>query len=259
MKNELWYASSTHTPVVGHRGIRSRYPENTLISFDAAIRLGVDMIEFDINVTKDGIPVVIHDATIDRTSNRSGAVRDYTLKELKSFDFGSHLHEVFRGEQIPSLEEVLALASPKKDLLFNIEIKDMTEEAVDKTVAAVKSFSLEERVVIASFDGAILRYTKATYPFLRCQGFPGRFMKNFTENTYDCMFGMGIPITWKSCTEESIRRDILFAKERSILAWLFCADTEENVLRCVKNGCDNITGNDPAVALNVLRTLGKHH
>ena len=83
-------------------------------------------------------------------------------------------------------------------------------------------------------------------------------MKNFTEETYDCMFGMGIPIYWEDCSDETLKQDVSFAKSRGILAWLFCADTEEGVRRCVDYGCDNITGNNPEIALNTLRKIGLH-
>lgn len=256
---DLWYARADHIPVLGHRGIKAKYPENTLVSFEAAIDLGVDLIEFDINITKDGETVVIHDNTIDRTSDHQGLTRDYTLAELKSFDFGGWFDEKYKGTQIPTFREVLELATSKSDtLLFNVEIKDMTHECVDKTIAMLHEFGIEERTVIACFNAEILRYTKSAYPHMRLQGFPGRHMKEFTEKTYDCMFGMGIPISWKSCTEESIAADVAFAKERGILAWLFCAETEEAVLKCVKYECDNITGNDPEVALTTLRKLGLH-
>ena len=99
MKN-LWYASENHIPVLGHRGIAAKFPENTLPSFEAAIDLGVDLIEFDINVTKDNELVVIHDNTIDRTSDRQGLTIDYTLAELKTFDF-SYGKEAFKGVTIP--------------------------------------------------------------------------------------------------------------------------------------------------------------
>lgn len=256
--NDLWQPRPDHIPVLGHRGICARYPENTLISFEAAIRAGVDLIEFDVNITKDGVPVVIHDNTIDRTSDHEGLTRDYTLEQLKTFDFGSHKDAAFAGTPIPTLDEVLTLAAPHEDLALNVEIKDMTEECVDKTVAALRRFDLCERAVIACFDAAILRLVKAKYPYMRCQGFPGRHMQNFTEDIYDCMFGMGIPIHWKSCTEPSIAADIALARDKGILRWLFTADTEELVERMVTLGTDNITGNDPEVALNYLRTHGLH-
>ena len=258
MTKDLWHARADHIPVLGHRGIRSRYPENTLLSFEKAIELGVDLIEFDVHKTADGELVVIHDRDIARTSDHEGPVRSYTLAELKSFDFGSHLDEKFRGIAIPTLREVLTLAAPYEDLLLNVEIKDMTHDVVDDTIAMLGEFGLHERCVIASFDAEIIRYTKKTYPKIRTQGFPGRYMENFTEETYDCMYGMGIPIGGASCSDESIRADVELARSRGILAWLFCADTEEDVRRCVAYGCDNITGNDPEVALTTLRKMGLH-
>lgn len=257
-EDRLWYADKDRIPVLGHRGIKSKFPENTLVSFKNAIDLGVDLIEFDVNMTKDGMLVVIHDNTIDRTSDHKGLTRDYTLEELKSFDFGSYFDDKFRGTQIPTLKEVLTLAAPYKHLLLNVEIKDMTHETVDATVSMIHEFGLGERSVIACFDAEIIRYLKKAHPEMRAQGFPGRYMQNFTEETYDCMFGMGIPISWGNCTEEIIKADVAFAKSRGILAWLFCADTEEDVNKCISFGCDNITGNDPEIALAVLRSLGLH-
>lgn len=255
---DLWYKKEHHIPVLGHRGIAMCYPENTIPSFEAAIQAGVDLIEFDVNVTKDGHLVVIHDNTIDRTSDHKGRTRDYTLAELKSFDFSYRFPE-YKGVQIPTLEEVLTLAAKAPDtLLLNVEIKDMDHSTVDATVAMLHRFNLAERSVIACFDAEIIRYTKASHPKMRCQGFPSRDMKNFTEETYDCMFGMGISIHGKDVTDDRIRQDVAFCRERGILAWLYCADQEVDVRRCVDFGCDNITGNDPRIALKVLREMGLH-
>jgi glycerophosphoryl diester phosphodiesterase len=255
---DLWFANEHHIPVLGHRGICAKYPENTLPSFEAAIDLGVDLIEFDVNMTSDGHLVVIHDNDIRRTSDHEGLTRDYTLAQLKTFDF-SNGKPGFAGVQIPTLREVLELVVRKSDtLLLNVEIKDMHHETVDQTIAMLHEFDLAERSVIACFDAEIIRYTKTAHPEMRTQGFPGRYMKNFTEDTYDVMFGMGIPITWKDCSEEQLLSDMAFARSKGILCWLFVADTEENVRLCVEHGTDNITGNDPEVALTVLRSMGKH-
>ncbi|MBR2453890.1 MAG: glycerophosphodiester phosphodiesterase [Clostridia bacterium] len=261
MIENLWYASKNRIPVLGHRGISAKYPENTIASFEAAIDAGVDLIEFDINVTKDGELVVIHDNDIARTSDREGLTRSYTLSELKSFDFGypQRFGESFKGYQIPTFREVLELVKCKSEtVLLNVEIKDMDHETVDKTIAMLREFGMDECSVIACFDAEIIRYTKSTYPSMRCQGFPGRYMKNFTEETYLCMFGMGIPIGAKDSTDEQIRADIELARSRGILAWLYTADTPEKVKLCVDYGCDNITGNDPEVALSTLRDMGLH-
>lgn len=261
MEKNLWYAGEHHIPVLGHRGISAHYPENTLPSFEAAIDLGVDLIEFDINVTRDGQLVVIHDNDIARTSDHAGLTRDYTLAQLKSFDFGypAKFGDLYRGYQIPTFEEVLALVKRKSEtVLLNVEIKDMHHQTVDDTIALLHRFGLEERSVIACFDAELLRYTKAAYPHMRCQGFPGRYMSNFTEDTYQCMFGMGIPIGGQNRTEEEILSDVAFARAQGILAWLFTCDTPETVQACVRYGADNVTGNDPAVALSTLRDMNLH-
>lgn len=254
---DLWHARKDHIPVLGHRGICAKYPENTIPSFQAAIDLGVDLIEFDVNQTSDGELVVIHDNTIDRTSDHTGRTRDYTLAELKSFDFGCKAGAAGQGYTIPTLREVLTLAAPYEKLLLNVEIKDYAQDTIDRTIAMLHEFGLAERSVIACFDAEVLRYVHKAHPEMRTQGFPGRYMHNFTEETYDCMYGMGIPIG-KNTTEELIAQDVAFARSRGILAWLYVADTEENVRRCVKYGADNITGNNPEVALTVLREMGLH-
>lgn len=255
--NELWYARKDHIPVLGHRGVCARFPENTLPSFQAAIDLGADLIEFDVNQTADGELVVIHDNTIDRTSDHTGRTRDHTLAALKSFDFGCRAGAAHMGYTIPTLQEVLTLAARHDGLLLNVEIKDMAHDTVDRTIGMLHAFGLAERSVIACFDAEVLRYAKAAHPEMRLQGFPGRLMENFTEDTYSCMFGMGIPLG-KPFEEEQTVRDVAFAREKGLLTWLYLADTEDAVRRCVKLGADNISGNDPGVALGVLRKMGLH-
>lgn len=262
MSEALWQPREDFIPVLGHRGICAKFPENTLVSFDAAIELGCDLIEFDINITKDGVPVVIHDNTIDRTCiGHTGAVRDYTLDELKTFDFAAQFADSFKNTPIPTLREVLELGAKNPKLCYNIEIKDYTEECVDKTMLLVREFGISERVVIASFSVDVLLYTQEKYPEMRTQGFPPFFMKNAPMEMYDRMYGIGIPIAWSRENmniDEAIAADVAFAREHNILPWLFSADTEEDVLLCVKHGCANITGNNPEIALNTLRRIGKH-
>lgn len=97
--------SEKNIMLVGHRGLRDLYPENTMVSFQAALDLKMDLIEFDVHFTKDKHIVVCHDANIDRTTNGSGAICDMTLEEVKSYDAGSWMAEEFAGQQIPTLCE----------------------------------------------------------------------------------------------------------------------------------------------------------
>lgn len=137
----------------GHRGNADECPENTLASFRSAIELGVDLIECDVHRSEDdGLPV-IHDHLLDRTTDGSGLVRDHTMAELQRFDAGSWKDPRFKGEHIPSLGEVLAVAKGRVGVA--IEIKNLPlpyagiEEAV---VRAVSDAQMVDDVVVISFD-----------------------------------------------------------------------------------------------------------
>jgi glycerophosphoryl diester phosphodiesterase len=105
-----------------HRGASTRAPENTLAAFEEAIRLGVDAIELDVHLSADGVPVVIHDETVDRTTDGRGAVASLPLAALKRLDAGAWFSPQFRGERIPTLEEAFDRARGRCGL--NIEIKE---------------------------------------------------------------------------------------------------------------------------------------
>ncbi|WP_297457905.1 glycerophosphodiester phosphodiesterase family protein [Thermococcus sp.] len=126
--------------VLGHRGYSSRYPENSLLAFKKAVEVGADGVELDVWLTKDGKVVVMHDETIDRTSDMSGRQKDMTLEDLKKADIGM-------GERIPTLDEVFE-ALPEK-ALTNIELKDVDAA---KEVARIVRENNPERVMISSFE-----------------------------------------------------------------------------------------------------------
>ncbi|ASJ02426.1 glycerophosphodiester phosphodiesterase [Thermococcus profundus] len=133
------------TLVLGHRGYSAKYPENTLLAFKKAVEAGADGVELDVWLTKDGEVVVIHDETVDRVSNGSGKVKEMTLEELKSLDFGN-------GERIPTLEEVFE-ALPE-DVIINVELKDI--DAVEKTAELIKANN-PDRILVSSFNIDALR------------------------------------------------------------------------------------------------------
>jgi len=131
--------------VLGHRGFMGKFPENSLLAFRKAIEAGADGVELDVWLTKDGHVVVMHDETIDRTSDMSGRQKDMTLEELKKADLGG-------GERIPTLEEVFE-ALPD-DALINVELKD--RDAVERVAEIVRANN-PGRVMISSFDVEALR------------------------------------------------------------------------------------------------------
>jgi len=152
---------ATRPLVIAHRGYRTKYPENTLAAFQAAIGAGADMIELDVLLTKDRKMVVIHDESLDRTTNGQGMVSDYTLSELKALDAGSWFDARFREERLPTLQEVLDLVKGKAFL--NIEIKRSAYEprhpsdAIEiQIVELVTREDNVENVLISSFEWRVL-------------------------------------------------------------------------------------------------------
>ncbi|HOJ39583.1 MAG TPA: glycerophosphodiester phosphodiesterase family protein [bacterium] len=108
--------------VIAHRGFSGQYPENTLLSFRKAAELGVDEIEFDLKMTRDGHLVAMHDWTVDRTTSGHGPVSELTLKEVKQLDAGSWFSEEFAGERVPTFEEILSLIP--EEITLNIHLHD---------------------------------------------------------------------------------------------------------------------------------------
>lgn len=154
--------------IYAHRGSSGTHPENSLAAFHEAARLPIYGVEFDVHLTKDGELVVIHDETIARTSDGKGFVKDMTLAELRSFDFGSWFSDEFRGELIPTLYEVLEIFSETSHHL-NIELKSDIfpyEGMVGKVVAMVQKMKLDARVVISSFDHEAVRAVKKIAPHI---------------------------------------------------------------------------------------------
>jgi glycerophosphoryl diester phosphodiesterase len=149
--------------VIGHRGAMGHCPENTMASFQRGLELGADWIELDVHLTADGELAVIHDETVDRTTDGHGLVKDHTLAELKQLDAGGWFGPEYAGQRIPTLDEVLAWAHAHATIV-DIEIKNAPiyyagiEEAV---VAALDRSAMAEQVIVISFDHAAVKRIKA--------------------------------------------------------------------------------------------------
>ncbi len=168
-------------PVVfAHRGAPKYAPENTLASFQKALKMGAQALELDITLSRDGEIVVIHDDTLDRTTNGTGAIAALTLKEIKTYDAGSHFSAEFSGEKIPTLKEVFELVGSKA--LINVELKNAGKrnaELVQKAAALVKSMKLEETIIFSSFYSQNVRGIQKAIPecpagLLTLPGFIGK-------------------------------------------------------------------------------------
>ncbi|WP_339213214.1 glycerophosphodiester phosphodiesterase family protein [Ornithinibacillus sp. FSL M8-0202] len=135
---------------IAHRGYPVNYPENTLSSFQAAIDLGFSHMELDVHMSKDGIPVVMHDHTIDRMTNGTGEIRDYTVEELKKFTISTN-------EKIPTLEEALQLAIDR--IMVSIELKKpkLYPGIEQKVYELIKKLEMEDQTYVISFNHEALR------------------------------------------------------------------------------------------------------
>lgn len=165
------------TPLIlGHRGASAYAPENTIAAFQLARQLGADGIELDVQLTRDKLPVIIHDDTVDRTTNGKGRVCDLTLAELKRLDAGAWKGEQYRGETIPTLAEVfealkdwLNPTAGQSPCLINVELK--TERLVTDGLEAVAldviaRSGVGERILLSSFSPLALHNAKKINPRL---------------------------------------------------------------------------------------------
>lgn len=158
--------------ILGHRGSSASAPENTLAAFARAINDGADGIEFDVRLSRDGVPVVIHDATLKRTGREDRAVSSLTAAELQTIDVGSwfarreHLARSFAGEKLPLLTQVFELFSSNQKFLYvEMKCEPGEAEALASEVARLcASSGMLERIVVESFDlnaiAAIKRFSK---------------------------------------------------------------------------------------------------
>ena len=135
--------------VDAHRGASATHPENTLAAFRAAVEAGADSVELDVQLTADGEPVVIHDDTVDRTTNGSGAVAELPLKTIRALDAGSWRHPRFSGQRIPTLDETLELlaAAPR----INMELKSEDPRLAEVAVEAIEARRLHPGIMVSSF------------------------------------------------------------------------------------------------------------
>ena len=139
--------------ILAHRGASGTTPENTLISFQKAIEDGADGVEFDVQLSSDGEPVVIHDETLERTTAKEGRVVDSTFKELTSYGAGAHYEERYKNEKIPSLRNVLEIVSDME--VINIELKNNYynyKNIEEKVVKITKEMGVIDKVLFSSFN-----------------------------------------------------------------------------------------------------------
>jgi glycerophosphoryl diester phosphodiesterase len=248
--------TSLPQPVIfAHRGASAHAPENTLSAFELALAQNADAIELDVKLSADGYAVVIHDATVDRTTRSRGRVRDLSFQELRSLDAGGFFAERYRGEKIPSLEEVFEAVG--KRTFINVELTNYTtpRDALVETVCMlVKKFGLQNRVLFSSFFASNLSRAQAYLPdvprgLLAFHGLLGAWARSFGFN-----FGryQALHPYLKDVSSQQVQR--VHRLNRRIHVWT--VNAAEDMRRLFHWGVDGIFTDDPGLAAQVRSETG---
>lgn len=232
-----------------HRGFSGKYPENTMLAFQKAYEAGADGIELDVQLTKDGELVIIHDEAVDRTTNGTGYVRDYTLAELRDLDASYVYIGKIEKNLIPTFREYCEWVKDK-DLVTNIELKTGVFEylGIEKQVLdMLLEYQLEDKVIISSFNHFSILRMKEMAPQLKYGLLSeawiidaGAYTKSLDVPCYHPIF--------RNLTPEVVEE----LKSHNIEINTFTVNTKEDVLDLYEKGIDIVIGNFPDMVKEVL-------
>ena len=267
-----WNESRENIYVAAHRGWSEAYPENTMPAFRSALELGVDQIETDVRVTLDGELVLIHDATVDRTTNGMGKVCEKTFAELRALDAGFYKGAEFRGLQIPTLTELMELVKDHPTVTLDIELKEypvdgrdeIAYDVCDRVLKTVDEYGFTDRVVINTFSGTLHEYIFKKYgkKYRQHVYFPLVHMGKLASMTVDpysyafcaCMF-----CSFYNKMNMAHKEDFDRMAARGVEPWAgACVKDARGVDLAIENGATLITCNNPDVILDLLRKRGYH-
>lgn len=239
---------------IAHRGASAYFPENTMSAFEGAVAQQADMIELDVQLSKDGVPVVFHDDFLKRHSNGRGRVRNFRLSELKALDVGSWFNKKFSDQSIPTLEEVLDFASGT--IALNIEIKPISvtnqleggvEEKVEKLV---KKYGMQHHVLFSSFDYRVARRFKKLDQSLfvgllfnkkkSAQKRPSQLIEQFGADAFHCSY------------RELTAMRLQDLKKHNIPILVYTIDGRRRMQKLIKVGVHGIFTNKPDVLREVI-------
>jgi glycerophosphoryl diester phosphodiesterase len=233
--------------IFAHRGARAYAPENTLAAFNLAVQQGADGIEFDVQLSADGKVVVIHDKTVDRTTDGRGKISELHLDTLKQLDAGAFFDSAFRGERIPTLSEVFQTVGQK--ILMNIELKNeyfSWDSLPDRVAEIVNDHKVEQRVIFSSYNPIALIKIKGILPKIPCAllahgGAKGKLECSWGYKILGCQ-ALNPPLS--SVTEALVQK--VHASGKRI--YPYTANIPDEINRLLTLGVDGIITDDPVLA-----------
>lgn len=266
-----WTQSPDNVYVAAHRGWSEKYPENTMEAFRAALTLGVDQIEFDVHMTKDGHLVIMHDHTVDRTTDGTGLVREMTLEQVKNLDAGIKKDVQFAGTEVPTMEELMELVKDHPTITLDLELKDYPTEGMesfayescDKALAMIDAYGFTDRIVVNSWSAKLNEYivTKYGKKYRQHLYYPASLMGEYVLEPYSygycvCAFsGQG----YKGNRGIGSRDECDMLRSKGLRPWAGTAvKDEETAQKALDSCCELITCNNPDQVLAILRAKGKH-
>ncbi|MCD6356671.1 MAG: hypothetical protein J7L66_05225 [Anaerolineaceae bacterium] len=249
-----WLNRVSRPIILGHRGASKFAPENTMAAFKLAMEHGADGFELDTMLSKDGIPVVIHDSTVNRTTNGSGKVNRILFSDLQKLDAGKLFTKEFSGEIIPSLEEVLKQFKGKA--LINIELKNYSNpfnKLPEKVIEVVSKVNILNQLLFSSFLATDLFKIRKLVPgaktaLICANSFFGNILGSDVLSFISADF---IHPQFNICTAQYIEKQ--HAIHRNVNAWT--VNKEEDIKRLIRAGIDGIITNDPRSA-SIYRRRG---
>lgn len=241
--------------VIAHRGASHAAPENTLAAFNLAAALNADAVELDVKLSKDGVPVVMHDATVDRTTDGAGRVADLALADLKTLDAGAKKDAQYAGERVPTLAEVFeAVADP---MWINVELTNYTTRGdglVGAVVQLIHKMNLQSRVLLSSFDPFNIRAAKRLDPSLAAAVLTSHDMPVYLREVW---LAPVIP-------HEARHPDLVQLKRRGVAGYqrsgrrvnVWTVNEPADMREFVRQGVDGLITDVPDVASRVANELG---
>jgi len=233
--------------VLGHRGASGYAPENTLEAFKLAMDMGADGFELDVHLSKDGELVVIHDETVDRTTDGTGFVGEMTLAELKALDASNH-KEAYKGAKIPTLAEVYDLIRDTNHIV-NVEIKTdniFYPQLEEKVLALEKEMGMEGRIVYSSFNHYTVKKIRALAPDAQI----GMLFGDVLVEPYDYCKSVGANLLHPSKANLNVPGLAEKAKEAGLGMNVWTVNEVEYMEKCLACGAGIVT-NYPDIAVKL--------
>jgi len=253
------YQLPHYTQLIAHRGNAGPAPENTRLAIEQAIDLKVDMVEVDVHISQDGVPVLIHHARLEHTTNGQGQVNEHTLSELKLLDTGSWKAPEFAGERILTLCDVLDLTQDRIPL--NLDLK--TECAIPATLKAIQNMNVLNEVVISGCTQDCVKTIRSREPRLTVllnldkaleqlalTGPAATFLSHcLTVAEQSGAAGINIAHVFVN------RLLIQQAHQKGLSVWVWTVDDETRVQELLEMGVDSITTNWPKQMMPIIKAL----